>query len=93
MYVVFKYPGRQMRASETTLFVTFALSRPLVKATAGQKTTVSVSDVLVPSDVGPRCVFFFSWLSSFGMWLLRMRITSLSVLLALLQQLLTWKPG
>eukprot|EP00752_Nemacystus_decipiens_P018595 g16673.t1 len=44
----------QMRASETTLFLTFALSRPLVKATTRQETTVLVSDVLVPSDVGPR---------------------------------------
>eukprot|EP00903_Cladosiphon_okamuranus_P015485 g14296.t1 len=44
----------QMRAAQTTLFVTFALSRPLVKATARQETKVSVSDVLVRSDVGPR---------------------------------------
>ncbi|CAM9510510.1 unnamed protein product, partial [Ectocarpus sp. 12 AP-2014] len=44
----------QMKAADTTLFLTFALSRPLMRATARQDTTVSVGDVFVPSDVGPR---------------------------------------
>ncbi|CAM9120966.1 unnamed protein product [Ectocarpus sp. 4 AP-2014] len=44
----------QMKAADTTLFLTFALSRPLTRATARQDTTASVGDVFVPSDVGPR---------------------------------------
>ncbi|CAM9893670.1 unnamed protein product, partial [Ectocarpus fasciculatus] len=44
----------QMKAADTTLFLTFALSRPLMKARAKQDTTASVGDVFVPSDVGPR---------------------------------------
>lgn len=44
----------QMKESNTTLLVTFALSRPLAKAPMRQETAVSVSDVFVPKDVGPR---------------------------------------
>ncbi|CAM9278013.1 unnamed protein product [Scytosiphon promiscuus] len=44
----------QMKVANTTLFVTFALSRPLVKATARQETTAAVSDLFVPNDIGPR---------------------------------------
>lgn len=43
-----------MKDANTTLLVTFALSRPLAKAPVRQETAVSVSDVFVPNDVGPR---------------------------------------
>ncbi|CAN0102576.1 unnamed protein product, partial [Laminaria digitata] len=50
---VFSHDG-QMTDSSTMLLVTFALSRPLVKAPVRQDTGVSVCDIFVPKDAGPR---------------------------------------
>lgn len=48
-----------MIASNTRLFVTFALTRPLAKAPTRQATGASVNDVFAPKDVGP-------WYDSYG---------------------------